>query len=649
MDNVFSDQSPALPMTEAGLKSMTGYILSKIFTIGSIIAVICYILYQTGRPFAQRYFFLPPTDFRESFKKAIEKPNGLLPSSKIGIKKASYRRRLIMGAKKPQLYSTLPLNSINSETQQPVDNTDEKYYRLRVSNFDRLPENKDHFLMNIKPIGVTDLNRRKLFGFFHPFSYALGGGEKVLWEAVISTLENDTSNVAIIYTFTPSTDTSVYSILLGVKNTFGIDFLRKDREYLRDRIVFIHLPDKYSWLIKGSSYPVLSMIGQAIGSVFLVLFGFQQVTPDVFIDTIGIPFTYAVVYGFLNLPIISYIHYPAVSRDMLKAAKNLGGLYGILKYGYWWVLLQLYALNIIWVNIALYNSTWTADNVLAALGWVKNENEIEEDILYPPCVSHDEYDFDKVSVRDLLSTPRERNIVYLAQFRPEKRHTLLIKHYKDYLMLYKEKGIKQPHKLVFIGALRSDKDEEYVRVLQNLIKDLEIPSDLVVFELNAPTASVEKWLKTSDFGINCMWKEHFGIAVVEYMLNGAIPLVHASAGPLEDIVIPRVDGQALSKEGLQKHLRVEEDEQSGLFFRDETDPDYNKANVKIYPSLTEMLLTASGLTDIAKSKMRENAVCVSREKFGRGAFSAKWDKCISEIITIEKENREKRGNVEQLY
>lgn len=648
MKAIFSNQSPA-QVVDASSNSLTSYLMGKLFTVFSIFAIFCYMLYQTGRSFAQRFFLLPPTNFRDVVKEATERSTGLLASNKVGVKKASYRRRLIMGAKKPQLYSTLPLNSTNNETKQPTDNTDLKYYRLRVTNLDRAPENKDHFLMNIKPIDVYDSNRRKLFGFFHPFSYALGGGEKVLWEAVISTLENDYNNVAVIYTFTPSTDTSIYSILLGVKETFGIDFLRSDREYLRDRIVFIHLSDKYSWLINGSSYPVLSMIGQAIGSVFLVMSGFQQVTPDVFIDTIGIPFTYMLVYGFLHIPIISYIHYPTVSRDMLKAAKNIGGIYGILKYGYWWVLLQLYSLNIIWVNIALYNSTWTAENVMSALGWAGDDAEIEENILYPPCVSFDDYDFDKVSIPELLSKKREKNIVYLAQFRPEKRHKLLIQHYKEYLQQYEEKGISEPHKLVFIGALRQGKDEEYVKSLKDLIGELEIPSELIIFELNAPTSSVEKWLQNSDFGINCMWKEHFGIAVVEYMLNGAIPLVHASAGPLEDIVIPRVDGHALGKGESKKHLKVEDDERSGLFFKDETDPDYNKANVETYPTLTDMLLSASGLTDVYKNKMRENAIYVSREKFGRGAFTTKWDKCISEVLATEREHRDKRGTVERVY
>lgn len=39
-----------------------------------------------------------------------------------------------------------------------------------------------------------------------------------------------------------------------------------------------------------------------------------------------------------------------------------------------------------------------------------------------------------------------------------------------------------------------------------------------------------------------MVDEHFGINVVEFMAAGAIPVAHASAGPLLDIVVP-MDGQ----------------------------------------------------------------------------------------------------------
>lgn len=68
------------------------------------------------------------------------------------------------------------------------------------------------------------------------------------------------------------------------------------------------------------------------------------------------------------------------------------------------------------------------------------------------------------------------------------------------------------------------------------------------------------WLARASVGLSTMVDEHFGINVVEFMVcifcvspfsldgscrpqaAGVIPVAHASAGPLNDIVVP-VDGQ----------------------------------------------------------------------------------------------------------
>lgn len=638
--DVFQNQSP-VPEAVSSIWKVSTFGLMKILTT---IAIVLYFLLKSAKPLIRRLYFIPPSDFREVVKGATESKNGAIKKSRVGIKISSLRRRIIMGSKCPQSYSTLPLNSY-TVTNKPVDNTEEKYYMLRVNKMDR--EEKDRFLMNIKPIDSSNINRRKLFGFFHPFSYASGGGEKVLWEAVISTLETDSNNIVVIYTFTGEKDASVFSILNRVKNTFGIDFFTKNRQDMRDRIVFIHLPDKYQWLIKGESYKFLSIIGQAIGSILLVLIGFYQITPDVYIDTIGIPFTYFLVHSLFGLPIISYIHYPTVSRDMLKTAKLMSGLRGFLKYYYWLLLLKLYAFNIMWCDITLFNSTWTAENVQAALGW-DDENDDEDlanQILYPPCVCYDDDTFDTIDLKKMISKKRKSCITYVAQFRPEKRHMLLISAYKKYL---KNLDKKQPYSLVLIGSLRSDKDKVYVAKLKVLITELAIPEDNIKFIFNASNDEVDRWLSEAEFGINCMWKEHFGIAVVECMLHGQIPLVHASAGPLEDIVIPRINGKAVSNKEMRQITKIEPENRTGLFFKDQSDPDFD-GSVLTYPALSEMLLAATSLTNAEKEKMKENAVLVAREKFGRGTFSARWKQYIYEITVIEEKVRNELGKVERVY
>jgi alpha-1,2-mannosyltransferase len=45
-------------------------------------------------------------------------------------------------------------------------------------------------------------------------------------------------------------------------------------------------------------------------------------------------------------------------------------------------------------------------------------------------------------------------------------------------------------------------------------------------------------LGSASIGLNTMKDEHFGIGVVEFMASGLIPLVHQSAGPWLDIVVP---------------------------------------------------------------------------------------------------------------
>ena len=58
------------------------------------------------------------------------------------------------------------------------------------------------------------------------------------------------------------------------------------------------------------------------------------------------------------------------------------------------------------------------------------------------------------------------------------------------------------------------------------------------FIVNAPYAELLRWLARASIGLSTMVDEHFGINVVEYMAAGLIPVVHASAGPLLDIVVP---------------------------------------------------------------------------------------------------------------
>ena len=79
------------------------------------------------------------------------------------------------------------------------------------------------------------------------------------------------------------------------------------------------------------------------------------------------------------------------------------------------------------------------------------------------------------------------------------------------------------------------------------------------FVVNAPYPDIVARLGRASIGLNTMQDEHFGINIVEFMVRrvtrcgggvsmtdaqaaGLIPIVHASAGPLMDIVVP-LNGQ----------------------------------------------------------------------------------------------------------
>lgn len=606
-----------MPSSFLGMDSTK--LLSSLVTI---IAIAIYIINKHTKSTFQRYLYTPPTNFRDTFKKAAT-ATGKLPRASVGIKAASMRRRLIMGSKKPLNMSTFPLNS-NEDT----DNRDSKYFDLRVPQVDRTTEEDcAHFLMNIKPIAPENPERKIIYGFFHPHSYASGGGERVLWEAVEATLENDTRNVCVVYTFADNKKSSVGSILSTVKATFGIDL------YDNERVVFVHLNDKLKWMIDSKSWKIASLILQSLSSVWIAFDGLNQLAPDIFIDTQGFPFVYGAVSFCLGIPIVSYVHYPIISGDMLKSLGGVQGLYRYVKYAYWWTMLKAYQISSSHASITLCNSTWTLDNVKAGLGVTGTPH-----IVYPPCTGTGSNAINEMPVEKLATLKRESTMVYLAQFRPEKRHLLLLDHYAEYV-----KSTKDAYKLVLIGSTRTAADLAYVETIKAKVEKLDLGAH-VKFELNAPTQLVEEYLTSSQVGLNCMWKEHFGISVVEYSLHGSIPLVHASAGPLSDIVVPW-DAQRgkPSTNVLPPAL-----ERSGLFFKDPSDPDY-AVSPGTYPTLADIMREVTAMPESDKIIMRSNAVQVARRKFGPGAFSRQWTFYMTKALEFELQCREARGKVEKVY
>ena len=277
----------------------------------------------------------------------------------------------------------------------------------------------------------------------------------------------------------------------------------------------------------------------------------SQLVPDVFIDTMGYSFVTAFTrFVFPSIPIGAYVHYPTISMDMLGsldvdsgAGLNAGtgkGLRGYLKRVYWHLFARLYGWTGGNIDVVMTNSSWTKGHLQSLWGPSRSRTGKRWgiEVVFPPVSVED---IEKaVDVSEASERKRERAILYIAQFRPEKNHELVIKAFAA--LLNKLQGGSQraapKTTLVLLGSLRDDNEEDVTRVahLRQLIQKLKI-EDSVEFALNAPWKQMLDWLGKSNIGVNGMWNEHFGIGVVEYQAAGLICVVNNSGGPKQDIVV----------------------------------------------------------------------------------------------------------------
>jgi alpha-1,2-mannosyltransferase len=250
---------------------------------------------------------------------------------------------------------------------------------------------------------------------------------------------------------------------------------------------------------------------------------------------------------FQDVPTGAYVHYPTISADMLESLDpsspngdqgvNAGagkGVKGLVKKAYW----HLFAMCYTWVgstiDIVMTNSNWTLDHIRALWGeWRREMNKIRAISIYPPVAVHE---LEKeVEVSETSEAKREPVLLYIAQFRPEKNHQLILKAFAEF-MATKTPATKDA-KLVLIGSVRDDSDSKRVYELRLLANELQI-KDSVEFHLDASWPEILEWLRRASVGVNGMWNEHFGIGVVEYQAAGLISVVHNSGGPKRDIVVP---------------------------------------------------------------------------------------------------------------
>jgi len=370
----------------------------------------------------------------------------------------------------------------------------------------------------------------QIVGFFHPYCNAGGGGERVLWVAIQS-LQNRYKHLRfVIYT---GDQVDKDEILHKAHQRFNIILPRPDD------IHFLYLKRR-AW-VEATPYPFFTLLGQSVGSIILGLEALLACNPDVYIDSMGYAFTLP-VFRFLGgcRRLGCYVHYPTISTDMLErvASRRLAynnasfisrsRILSHLKLVYYRLFAYAYGVAGNRSNIVMVNSSWTLGHIENL--WTGTAGRVT--VVYPPC---DVRGFLSIPLKEERASQEVQSIVSVAQFRPEKDHSLQITAFARFI---KKQPATSPnsYRLVLVGSCRNSEDETRVEALRHLAETLKV-KDLVEFHLNVSFEELKKSLAEATIGLHTMWNEHFGIGVVECMAAGTLILAHDSGGPKLDIVI----------------------------------------------------------------------------------------------------------------
>lgn len=425
-----------------------------------------------------------------------------------------------------------------SKRSKPTPGEDEDWEKVDTSSSSSGPAGNNSSSGNDDWEGII--------GFFHPFCNAGGGGERVLWEAVRATQKRWPKAICAIYT--GDHEVSKAAMLERVQTRFNIHLHAPT-------VVLIYLSTrKY---VLSSMYPYMTLLGQSLGSLVVAYDAFTLLVPDIFIDTMG----YAFALGFCKLlfpavPTGAYVHYPTISTDMLQSLDDSTGIQGVnagagkglrgqIKRRYWLLFARLYGWVGGHVDVVMCNSSWTAAHIRTIWGPSRRaQPNRDPTVVFPPTAVSELESSIRVDA-DSEKTTRQPIILYIAQFRPEKNHPLLLRAFARFLH---ERRRPDPSshasdpQLVLIGSVRhASPDETHIYNLRLLAHELRI-RDHTTFLCDASWPAILDHLARASIGVNAMWNEHFGICVVEYQAAGLISVVHDSGGPREDIVVDLGDG-----------------------------------------------------------------------------------------------------------
>lgn len=257
---------------------------------------------------------------------------------------------------------------------------------------------------------------------------------------------------------------------------------------MKSKISFTYLKTRF--LLNPKLYPYATMLFQSLATILVALEGVIYKTPDIYIDTTGAAFSYPIVWLYSRCYIISYVHYPIISTDMLQLVRSQRPTYnngsGIatsttvstLKLIYYQCIAYMYSYVGCYSRLTMVNSSWTLGHIQQLWGFptatsTSDSSSITNSVsigdegvydssssississsggakrklvrVYPPCsITHllslplspplhnapQNYDLSSNSstTPSSRSSGRKRYILSIGQFRPEKDHLLQLR------------------------------------------------------------------------------------------------------------------------------------------------------------------------------------------------------------------------------
>ncbi|EEY64637.1 uncharacterized protein PITG_16062 [Phytophthora infestans T30-4] len=386
-------------------------------------------------------------------------------------------------------------------------------------------------------------------GVFHPYANGGGGGERVLYCALLALVQRYRKmgiDICIVL-YAGDDGLSAAELVARAADEFNLPELKT--LHVERHVTLVPLPSRE--ILEPSRYPSFTLMWQSVAHIRLALEAVQQSSkqglyPNVWVDTTGCPFSYIVASLLYACTVVAYVHYPMISTDMIAkvqqrdagfnndAAIAASSSRSKAKYIYYRLFAGLYSLmGKYCTDVAMVNSTWTYSHIKQL--WGKTPT-----IVYPPCGAMREY-------MNFGLGDRKPIALSVSQFRPEKNHSLQLRSFQVLLTKYAErmKTKFSDFRLVLLGSCRNADDEARVEALKKQAQDLGI-AERVDFVVNATFAELKRYLAKSSIGVHTMYNEHFGISNVEMMAAGMLVVANNSGGPKADIVKPGTGCLALT-------------------------------------------------------------------------------------------------------